>query len=200
MDFFECPNFYAIVLEYVQGKELYEILANDFKSLTDLNKKKIFRQLADACSYLHENQIAHRDIKSENVLVDANYKVVLIDFGFSVIIDPQNPLFTDHCGSSQYAAPEMILQIPYDPRISDIWALGVILFTLITGELPFNFGGSKTERKMFYQIAKGDYQLPGPVNQYDPAALSLLKSILRTKPEMRASIQIILDSEWIENA
>ena len=98
--------------------------------------RKIFKQVYSAISYLHEHSIAHRDIKSENILLDRNYNAKLIDFGLAVQYTKGEKLW-GYCGSPSYLAPEMINRKGYDPEMVDVWCLGVTLYVMITGSLPF---------------------------------------------------------------
>ncbi len=163
-----------------------------------------------ALDYTHARHIAHRDLKAENILVSRcspsiddptgppKYHATLIDFGFARQVDPSAPLLDDNCGSSQYASPEVIMCQPYDPRQADIWSLGVILFTLATGELPFraitNQGG---QRKMFHRIARGDYSFPQGID-LDDDLKDLIKALLVTKPSSRPSTEWILNHSWLQ--
>lgn len=92
------------------------------------------RQLALAISYLHENKIAHRDIKLVNILKFKGNDIKLADFGLSSFYE--NVLNTS-CGSPCFAAPEVLQSKEYDPKCADVWALGVVFYSLIEGSLPF---------------------------------------------------------------
>lgn len=103
--------------------------------------KLYFSQLVSAVHYLHHEDISHRDIKCENVLIQNRYCVKLTDFGFSrplVSSRGQFQLSETFCGSAAYAAPEVLKGIPYDPRLYDMWSLGCVLFIMITGSMPYD--------------------------------------------------------------
>ncbi|NXF29015.1 TSSK1 kinase, partial [Nyctibius bracteatus] len=101
-----------------------------------------FQQLASAIKHCHDSDFAHRDLKCENILLDENLNIKLSDFGFSRSLSrDQNGriiLSKTFCGSAAYAAPEVLQGIPCDPRISDIWSLGVILYTMVHAFMPFD--------------------------------------------------------------
>jgi serine/threonine protein kinase len=231
LDHFTTPDYYGIVLDFVQGKELFEIIAFDYSSLDTRSIKSIFKQIVsgtllcrkvreypDSCQrekkalgYMHARNISHRDLKAENILItpipsedpsshSMDYKVTLIDFGFARQVDPSAPLMDDNCGSPQYASPEVIMCQPYDPRQADIWSLGVILFTLATGELPFRSLTSQGgQRKMFHRIARGDYSFPSEIN-VDDNLKDLIKTLLVTKPSVRPSTEQILNHPWLQES
>lgn len=94
-------------------------------------------QLCDAVSYLHQLNIIHRDLKLENLLLDSNNNIKIADFGFSCDISTSQSLSETYCGSKAYAPPEILLGQPYDPKKADVWAIGVILFIFLTGNMPF---------------------------------------------------------------
>ena len=99
-------------------------------------------------------------MKLENVLLGADDQIKLSDFGFAKKFVDGIPL-TARCGSEEYTAPEIILGSPYDGRKVDVWALGVILFALLTGELPFNIEPGEKPKSMYHRIARGEFKFPG---------------------------------------
>ena len=139
--------------------------------------------------------MAHRDIKAENILI-TDLNVTLIDFGFAQKIDPSSPLSTDRRGSTDYVSPEIVMCNPYDPKKADIWSLGVILFTLLTGSLPFI---TPTTRKTFHKIARGDYTFPEPLSNYPDSAISLVNALLVTDFNKRPSVEWILMNDWLKD-
>lgn len=149
-----------------------------------------------ATAYLHSINVAHRDMKAENIII-SSLKVTLIDFGFALQIDPLNPLCTDPRGSADYASPEIVMCKHYDPKKSDIWSMGVILFTLLTGSLPFM---SPTTKKTFHRIARGDFTFPEPEESYPESALSLVKSLLDTHSDTRPTADWVVSSDWLKES
>ncbi|NXK49138.1 TSSK1 kinase, partial [Chauna torquata] len=101
-----------------------------------------FQQLAAAIKHCHDSDLAHRDLKCENILLDEDLNIKLSDFGFSKSLsrdeNGRTILSKTFCGSAAYAAPEVLQGIPFDPKISDIWSLGVILYTMVYALMPFD--------------------------------------------------------------
>ncbi|NXF49176.1 TSSK1 kinase, partial [Oceanites oceanicus] len=110
-----------------------------------------FQQLASAIKYCHDLDWVHRDLKCENILLDADLNIKLSDFGFSKSLsrdeNGRTILSKTFCGSAAYAAPEVLQGMPYDPRISDTWSLGVILYVMVYASQPFD---ASSVRKMVH--------------------------------------------------
>lgn len=101
--------------------------------------RDLFAQIAGAVRYLHDNHLVHRDLKCENVLLSPDERrVKLTDFGFGRQAHGYPDLSTTYCGSAAYASPEVLLGIPYDPKKYDVWSLGVVLYVMVTGCMPFD--------------------------------------------------------------
>lgn len=147
-------NFY-MVTDYYSGGDLHSFM-DDYDNLSLEMALHFTKQLLDALEYCHDRSIVHRDIKLENILVDksGDMKIALADFGFATIQEPDDPLLDDYPGSPAFAAPELMQGIPYRGEKSDIWAVGVCMYMMITGSYPF---WSDDRREMFNQITKGDF-------------------------------------------
>ncbi|XP_015677577.1 testis-specific serine/threonine-protein kinase 1-like [Protobothrops mucrosquamatus] len=114
--------------------------------------RKMFHQLASAIKYCHELDIVHRDLKCENLLLDKEYNIKLTDFGFSKRLsrdeDGRVILSKTFCGSAAYAAPEVLQGIPYQPKVYDIWSMGVVLFIMVCGSMPYDESNIKKMLKL----------------------------------------------------
>ncbi|KAL2916455.1 hypothetical protein HK105_203888 [Polyrhizophydium stewartii] len=117
--------------------DLFECI-EQFDRIPESTARFIFRQVAEAVRYLHSRGVVHRDIKDENIVIDDKFHVKLIDFG-SAAIEPDDPthLFDRFQGTIQYASPEILRGEKYRGRPTDIWALGILLYTILYGEVPF---------------------------------------------------------------
>ncbi|KAF9163631.1 hypothetical protein DFQ26_002321 [Actinomortierella ambigua] len=157
----------CIVLDYAPGGELFEYVINNRVRASELDLQCIFSQIVDAVDYLHARNVVHRDLKLENVVLVPRATtplrpiIKLTDFGLARVIEEDSPLLTTRCGSEDYAAPEIILGQPYDGREADIWSLGVILYALLVGFLPFNQNASIGRKTFLHMIATADFGFPG---------------------------------------
>ncbi len=143
------------VIEDVENGELFDLIVKNRK-LPENEACRIYFQLAEALEYIHLIKIVHRDLKPENVLLDKNFNIKLIDFGLSNIYTSNENLQTA-CGSPCYAAPEMILGEKYSAYKVDIWSSGVVLYTMLTGHLPFD---APQIQKLYSKIISGTYVIP----------------------------------------
>ena len=169
-------------MEFVDGKELCEIVES--KQLPEDICRHLWRQIISGISYLHENNIVHRDLKLENIIIDTNGNAKVIDLGFGNFILHENHLLRTFCGSPDYAAPELFLGKAYNGFRADCWSLGVLLYTMLSGCLPF--GNS-------HDIMQGNFKF---VDSIPPKARSLITSILKVNPEERLNIKAICEHPW----
>jgi len=185
---FENKEKMVLVMEIAAGGELYDYLS-ERRSLEELEARRIFRQIATAVFYCHKHNICHRDLKLENILLDEDGGAKIADFGLSNVFDQTNLLST-FCGSPLYASPEIVRGCPYQGPEVDCWSLGVLLYTLVYGAMPFD--GSNFKR-LVKQITTGDYYEPTTPS----SASSLIRGMLTPKAEERASIVDICSHWWI---
>lgn len=182
-----------MVLEYVTGGELFDRIASKGK-LTEGQGRKLFQQLIDGVSYCHNKGVFHRDLKLENVLVDAKGNIKISDFGLSAL--PQHfrddGLLHTTCGSPNYVAPEILMNRGYDGATSDIWSCGVILYVILTGYLPFD---DRNLAVLYQKILKGDTQIP---KWLSPGAQNMIKRILDPDPLTRITMVDIKSDEWFK--
>ncbi|KAG6726168.1 hypothetical protein I3842_02G067800 [Carya illinoinensis] len=182
-----------MVLEYVTGGELFDRIASKGK-LKENKGRKLFQQLVEGVSYCHTKGVFHRDLKLENVLVDARGNLKISDFGLSAL--PQHfrgdGLLHTTCGSPNYVAPEILANRGYDGATSDIWSCGVILYVILTGYLPFD---DRNLAVLYQKIFKGDAQMP---KWLSPGAQNMIRRILDPNPLTRITMAGIKADEWFQ--
>ncbi|CAO3568371.1 unnamed protein product [Mortierella alpina] len=178
-----------IVMENLTGGELFDYISNK-GSLDEREARRIFQQIVLAIHYCHENNVVHRDLKPENILLDSDRNVRVADFGFGNNWHKDRHL-TTYCGSPFYAAPEMVSGTPYIGPETDVWSLGVILYVLVCGRLPFDASDLPA---LFAQIKRGNYQKPreGSID-----VCSLIHRMLTVDPKRRATLTDVLRSRWM---
>lgn len=178
-----------LVMEYASGGEVFDYLVAHGR-MKEKEARSKFRQIISAVQYCHQKNIVHRDLKAENLLLDADMNIKIADFGFSNEFVPGNKLDT-FCGSPPYAAPELFQGKKYDGPEVDVWSLGVILYTLVSGSLPFDGQNLKELRE---RVLRGKYRIPFYMST---DCENLLKRFLVLNPVKRASLENIMKDRWI---
>lgn len=182
-------QYYILFMEYVEGGQLLNYVISHGR-LKEKHAREFFRQLLSAVHYCHANSIVHRDLKIENILIDSNGNLKLIDFGLSNFYDPITRLCT-FCGSLYYAAPELLCGKPYAGPEIDIWSLGVILYVLTTGKVPFD---DKKLPMLHEKIKRGAVEYPTYIS---PELRHLLSRMIVVQPDQRANMQELLHHVWV---
>ncbi|KAF0313866.1 Serine/threonine-protein kinase SIK3 [Amphibalanus amphitrite] len=149
-----------------------------------------FRQILAAVQYCHRKNVVHRDLKAENLLLDAEDSIKLADFGFSNFYSESDPLTTG-CGSPPYAAPELFEGKEYDGPKADVWSLGVVLYVLVCGALPFD---GNTLQILRGKILSGKFRIPYFMST---DCESLIRHMMTVDPEKRYSIPQVLRCRWV---
>ena len=181
-----------LVMEYVSGCSLMAHLKKrPKKRLEEFEAKRIFKQVLAGLDYCHSLNITHRDVKLENILIDSSNVIKIIDFGFSTCFsnDKKISLF---CGTPSYMSPEIVSKKESFGPPSDIWAAGVVLYVLLTGNFPFKAPHSK---ELYLKIQRGAFLLP---NNLSPEAHSLLSAMLSLDPQKRPSARLASEFTWFK--
>nr|CAD2124072.1 unnamed protein product [Meloidogyne enterolobii] len=186
---FENKDKIILVMEYASGGELYDYVSKN-GSLSEQEARRIFRQITSAVLYCHKNKVAHRDLKLENILLDSNNNAKIADFGLSNYFGQRNKLLSTFCGSPLYASPEIINGTPYKGPEVDCWSLGILLYTLVYGSMPFD---GRDFNRMVRQIKRGAYYEPDTPS----TASMLIRNMLRVNPDRRATIYDISGHWWL---
>ncbi|XP_017282921.1 MAP/microtubule affinity-regulating kinase 3 isoform X2 [Kryptolebias marmoratus] len=178
-----------LVMEYASGGEVFDYLVAHGR-MKEKEARAKFRQIVSAVQYCHQKHIVHRDLKAENLLLDADMNIKIADFGFSNEFTVGGKLDT-FCGSPPYAAPELFQGKKYDGPEVDVWSLGVILYTLVSGSLPFDGQNLKELRE---RVLRGKYRIPFYMST---DCENLLKRFLVLNPGKRGTLEQIMRDRWI---
>jgi len=190
----DTPNSIYLIMENADGGEMFDYIVKH-RHVNEKQACKFFHQILNGVEELHKNEITHRDLKPENLLLKASaqgWLIKIVDFGLSNTHDGGRLLSTA-CGSPCYAAPEMIAGKKYKGPGADTWSLGVILFALVCGYLPFE---DPNTSNLYRKILSGDYKTPKWIS---PEVKDLIRKILETKPEKRLTINKIREHVWMKS-
>ena len=192
--FVQSGKFY-IVMSCLRGGELLDALL-DLGNYTEEDAKRIAKQLLDALSYMHLNNVTHRDLKLENLLLarpNDISSVVIADFGLARNSINARQVFSTQCGTPSYVAPEILLGKPYTPAV-DVWSIGVILYTLLIGSFPF---AHDDQQSLFRMICGGKLDDTQPEwAQISDDVKDLLKGLLDVNPLTRLTAADALNHTW----
>ncbi|XP_032881275.1 serine/threonine-protein kinase MARK1 isoform X4 [Amblyraja radiata] len=178
-----------LIMEYASGGEVFDYLVAHGR-MKEKEARAKFRQIVSSVEYCHQRCIVHRDLKAENLLLDADMNIKIADFGFSNEFTIGSKLDT-FCGSPPYAAPELFQGKKYDGPEVDVWSLGVILYTLVSGSLPFDGQNLKELRE---RVLRGKYRIPFYMST---DCENLLKKLLVLNPAKRGSLEQIMKDRWM---
>jgi BR serine/threonine kinase len=184
IDVFESPGHLYMVLEYAEKGELFDFLVAR-RFLPENVALDFFRQITLGLEYLHSHGICHRDLKPENILLDNNNRIKIADFGFARWI--RRDIAETSCGSPHYAAPEVIRGMQYDGRRADTLSLGIILFALLAGYLPFD---DPSIRNLLHKVKRGVFEMPA----FPEDIAALIRQMLSVDPTHRPTLAEIKNS------
>ncbi|XP_013008692.1 maternal embryonic leucine zipper kinase [Cavia porcellus] len=187
----ETANKIFIVLEYCPGGELFDYIISQDR-LSEQETRVVFRQIVAAVAYVHSQGYAHRDLKPENFLFDEHHKVKMIDFGLCAKPKGNKDYHLQTCcGSLAYAAPELIQGKSYLGSEADVWSMGILLYVLMCGFLPFD---DDNVMALYKKIVRGKYDVP---KWLSPSSVLLLQQMLQVDPKKRISMKNLLNHPWI---
>jgi hypothetical protein len=199
LDHFENSEYIFIVMEYLKGGDLGEYFHKVGFKITEKRAASIMYQLASGIKYLHQYGILHRDLKPENIMLTESSDsgiVKVMDFGLSKIIGPQEKV-ADGFGSLSFVAPEVLVRQPYNKQI-DIWSLGVILYYMLTGTLPFD-DATDNEELIAKLIVFSEVKFPSKYwSKRSSTVVDLIAKCLIKDPAKRISVDEFINHEWIQ--
>lgn len=192
-EMFVCNGRLCVIMELVEGNTLLDF-ANTVGTTSEPQARKIFGQLILILEYLHNKLgIVHRDIKCENIIIDSQFNVHLIDFGFAKRCErscEKDQIFVTTCGSPAYVAPEIIENKPYNFLV-DVWSAGVVLYAILCGRLPFQDPNIST---MLELIVGTEPEYPPRLSM---SCVDLLRRMLTKDPHARISVPELKEHPWI---
>ena len=186
-----------IVQELIEGISLREYYNNEIRNQKGISIhkeaifKKIFAQIFSAMDYIHKHNIAHRDIKLENILLKSNYEIKIIDFGFGMY-NPEKKLQKFFCGTPNYMPPEIAEKKPYVGQLADMWSLGVLVYKIFCADFPFK---GKDEKELYKSIKSGKFSYAKYTPEY---AKKIIGSLIVLDPNKRISCEDVLKSDWLK--
>ena len=197
LDHFENNDYIFIIMEYIEGGTLRQYLKKKKFNFSERQATNIMIQIANGIKYLHQYGIVHRDLKPDNIMITQQNDfgiIKIMDFGLSKIVSPQEKM-VDGYGSLSYVAPEVLLRTPYNKEV-DIWSMGVILFYMLCGHLPFR--GSKEDivaNKIVFESPEFDED---EWETRSKTVKNLIESCLEKKSENRITIEKFLNHPWFK--
>ncbi|XP_042540894.1 sperm motility kinase 3A-like [Dipodomys spectabilis] len=181
-----------LVMEYLDGGDLVDYVQKLVR-LGEEEARDLFGQILKAVKYCHDHGISHRDLKAENILLDNKGMAKLCDFGLSVRLQGQQEL-TEQCGTPAYWAPEMVKEQRYQGRKVDVWSLGVILYYMVTGNVPYDDSSWAVFKK---QVLAGRFTTP---KHFSPELKGILAYLMTTNPQQRPTVWQVMRHPWFRGA
>ena len=186
-----------IVQELVEGFSLKDYYNKEIKRKKSISSdiyntlKKIFKQIFEAMNYLHQKNISHRDIKLENILINNNYEVKIIDFGFG-LYNPEHKIQYFFCGTPKYIAPEVIDRKGYYGEKADLWSLGVLIYKIYCDDYPFK---GKSQKELFFRIKNCKYKL---LENIPNCIKDIITNLIIIDPMLRINCEKVLNSPLLK--
>jgi serine/threonine protein kinase len=188
-DLFKDDNNFYVILEFCSNGELFQCII-DRGHFPEDEARPMALQMLNALQYVHAQGVTHRDLKPENVLIGDFGQVKLSDFGLSRFF-PMDAMVGTPCGSPCYASPECLSGESYSGKTTDVWSLGVIVFAMVTGQLPWT---KTNQAELFEQIRHGDYIIPPSLTE---DCGNFLRGLLTVSPSERLTIEEAISHPWL---
>ncbi|KAG5336572.1 TSSK1 kinase, partial [Acromyrmex charruanus] len=186
-----------IFMRYADNGDLLDFVKSN-GVVPEQQSRLWFRQMASGLHYLHSKNIAHRDLKCENILLSRKFNVKLADFGFARFCmdhEGRRVLSQTYCGSAAYAAPEVVAGTPYNPKLADVWSLGIILFIMLNGTMPFD--DENLPKLLKDQISRNWVFRSRVRDTVSTLAKNIVRQILEPDITLRLTLERVLGHEWV---
>ncbi|XP_028294994.1 hormonally up-regulated neu tumor-associated kinase homolog B [Gouania willdenowi] len=191
----ETENSYYMAMELCVGGDLMDRIC-ERKRLEEREVRRYTRQILSSVEHLHKHGIVHRDLKIENFLLDEHNNIKIVDFGLSNTLKAESlslELLSTQCGSPAYAAPELLAHRKYGPKV-DVWSVGVSMFAMLTGTLPFTVEPFNI-KQLHQKMINGEISsIPSDISK---GAVSFVLSLLEPDPDKRPSVKAAMEEPWI---
>ena len=190
----ESATHYYFVIKYADGADLLTHI-NQQRRLREAEAKVLFGQILQCVSYLHQQHVTHRDLKPENILLVNNCTTAIVsDLGLATRYEQRVSLSTV-CGSPHYASPEVIMGQPYSGERVDVWSLGVLLYVMVTGRLPFS---GSTQEELYANIANVWYSFPVDL-EVSAECKDLIEKTLVHDPQQRIALAEMKEHPFVKD-
>lgn len=190
LETFETDKHLMIVMELAPGGDLLSYVRKRRK-LTERYAKFVFKQIMQGIAYTHDNNIVHRDIKLDNILLDSHGSIKIGDFGVGRKINEPNEVLFEQCGTPAYIAPEIVKECGYKGLPVDIWSAGVCLYAMLYGQVPFKANEMGNLNEM---IIEREVEYKDTVSL---EARELMAGMLEKKPNSRLTAHEVLAHSWL---
>ena len=213
LEVFNDEEYMLIIMEYINGGNLFSFVKKRRK-LSEKMAKFLFRQIILGIQHIHSKNVVHRDITLENILIDFDNNVKICDFGIGKVLENEDELLYDKCGTPMYMAPEIILANDdngYKGFPVDIWSSGITLYIMLSGSLPFNIKNKNNNKEdMALNSIKDKNNIflqnqiinvkPKEIENISIEAKNLLKGLLNKNPSKRLTCSQILNHPWLKHS
>ncbi|KAJ3112433.1 hypothetical protein HK100_002341 [Physocladia obscura] len=187
-DVYETEKELYLILEHIECGELFDYLVSQGR-LPEEEALDFFQQIVFGVDYCHRHMICHRDLKPENLLLNKSLTVKVADFGMASM-QVSGKMLETSCGSPHYASPEIIKGEKYNGALADVWSCGVILYALLTGNLPFD---DENIRKLLSKVKAGTFKIPDYISG---DAKDLIRKMLVVDPSERINMSQVFEHPW----
>lgn len=183
-----------LVMDLAEKGDLYTCILKA-KYLTETASRRFFQQILYGLHYCHQQGVAHRDLKPENLLINADNNIMLSDFGLSNMQLDKDAMLSTMVGTLYYAAPEVLQEKKYDGFKADVWSLGICLFVMAAGYLPFFEEQESQRAKLLKMIFNAYYQCP---KYFSPELVDLLSKCIASDPQNRLTVAELFEHAWVK--
>lgn len=190
-DAFEDDQFVYLVTEYIPGGELFDLVSSFPIGVPETLASSILHQIFTAVSKLHSLDIAHLDLKLENIMYNPDTgKIKIIDFGYASTTENK---LNEFSGSVHYFAPQLLNEIPYDGKKADMWSLGIISYAMLAAKFPFD-DENDNESNIFFQIRRGIFPIPA---HFTSNGKLFVEQILNPNENVRPTVETMLEHPFL---